>query len=142
MKHATAIMAACLLLTLSALHLCAGERIRPIKEWSGTIRDGALRKAAPQRGFLTDNKAWAKLWKTWRPKDELPAVDFTKEFIIVTTVAGVANVHVSEGKLDQQGSLNVPASATKAEGPGFGYSIAVFSRKGVKSYRGKPLLQD
>jgi hypothetical protein len=146
MKLVTAVLVACVSLGLWTLHLSGAERVKSVKQWNGIIKDEALRKLAPRRGFVANAKAWEKLWKAWRPKQQLPEVDFTKEFVVVATVAGPKQVSVLGGKLNDRGDLNVAVgiavSPKEAAAPGFGYCLAVFSRKGIKTFGGKPIAQD
>jgi hypothetical protein len=131
-----------LALTAAAL-LCAGapalaEVVKPAQQWTDVIRDETLKKEAPKDGLLTDAKAFAKLWKAWRPKEKVPDIDFKKQFVLVRT-AGGPNRPFMNAKVDEKGNLTASVGATLIGGEGFGYLIAVFDRKGVKTVDGKPL---
>lgn len=55
--------------------------VEPTARWNGMIADESLQKVAPAQGFLADAESLAKVWKAWRPKEKLPAVDFLKELV-------------------------------------------------------------
>jgi len=143
MKRVVTVLLACMFVTLLLARPGAAEAVKPLKEWKGTLKDEALRKEAPTQvashiGYLTDAKAWEKLWKAWRDKEELPKVDFAKELVLVVTVSGPNQAIVGIG-LDGEGDLTLGVGSTKVGGPGFGYYLAVVPRKGVKTIDGKPI---
>jgi hypothetical protein len=82
-------------------------------------------------------KAWAKLWKAWRGKEELPKVDFEKQLVLVRAVPGAINMIDLDLKLSEKGELKGDFKATEIGGPGFAYLIVVIDRAGIKSYNGK-----
>jgi hypothetical protein len=137
----------CALLVLSGLCLLVGPAVAadgpvtPTNGWSGKFpddKDLPLMKLAPESGYITDAKAFEKLWKSWRPKDELPKVDFDKEIVFVGTTGCAANrISMSFGLKD--GDLTSRSISTLIGGPGFAYSIAVVPREGVKRINGKPI---
>jgi hypothetical protein len=43
--------------------------------------------------------------------------------------------------VDDKGDLTILARATLVGGPGFGYTIGVISREGIKTVKGKPLVE-
>jgi hypothetical protein len=115
--------------------------VKPVKEWKGYFPDNkdiALKKEAPAGGRVTNEKEWAKLWKAWRGKEELPKVDFDKE-LVFAYAAGGPNTIVMNFRLDGQGDLSARFSATEKGGPGFVYKIVTLKRDGVKTINGKPL---
>jgi hypothetical protein len=105
------------------------------KEWKGSVEDADLAKAAPE--FVTDAKAFAKLWKKWGVEGKVPKVDFKKEIVIVSTTSG-SRLSLS-ARLDDQGNLEVLGIATSDFGPGFRYAMATVPRAGVKTVNGKEL---
>jgi hypothetical protein len=105
------------------------------KEWKGSIDDEALAKDAPT--VIGDAKALEKLWNAWKIEGKAPAVDFTKELIIIATTSG-SKLRLS-ASLDDKGNLEVLGMSTRDLRPGFRYVIATVSREGVKTVNGKKL---
>jgi len=115
-----------------------GTPVKPTREWTGLVRDEAREKDRPKGSVVTEARALEALWKAWRLEDKLPAIDFAKEFVLVSTAGGPNRPRVT-ARLDEKGNLQVSVVATLIGGPGFGYSIAVFQRKGITSVNGRPL---
>lgn len=115
----------------------APTKVTPSKDWVAVVKDDNLKKHAPKDGFITDAKTFEELWKAWRPDEKLPTVDFKKEFVVVTLASGPNRPGIS-ATLDE-GNLKILARQTLIGGDGFGYSIATFSREGVKKVNGKEL---
>jgi hypothetical protein len=105
------------------------------KEWTGSVDDEALAKDAP--AVIVDAKALEKLWKAWKTQGKVPAVDFKKELVIITTTSG-SKLRLS-ASLDDKGNLEVLGMATKDLRSGFRYVIATVSREGVKTVNGNKL---
>jgi hypothetical protein len=105
------------------------------KEWKGSVEDERLAKDLP--AAIVDATALEKLWKAWTIQGQVPAVDFQKELVIITTTSG-SKVRVS-ASLDDKGNLEVLGMATRDLRPGYRYVIATVSRKGVKTVNGKEL---
>jgi hypothetical protein len=112
-------------------------KVTPNRDWVAVISDENLKKQAPKEGLITDAKTFEALWKAWRPKEKVPTVDFKKEFAVVTLASGPNKPGIS-ATLDE-GDLKILARQTLIGGDGFGYSIATFSREGVKKVNGKEL---
>jgi hypothetical protein len=115
------------------------KQIKPTQKWSGKIGDDALAKFAPKVGYLTNQKALDDLWGGWQLKDKLPKVDFTKHIVFVQLALGGPNVPSASYTLDAKGNLTSVAISTLIGGPGFGYSIDVLPKDGVKTYMGKAI---
>ncbi|MEI7731855.1 MAG: hypothetical protein WCO56_19945 [Verrucomicrobiota bacterium] len=99
-------------------------------------------KEVPARGYITNAKAWAKLWKAWRGQEELPPIDFQKQLVLVGATACAGN-QISPGfTLDAKGDLKGGFMSTMMAGPGFAYAIAVINRAAVKTYNGQPIAKD
>jgi hypothetical protein len=105
--------------------------------WNGVIKDDSLRDLAPKEGYIADQETWANVWRAWKPKAELPEVDFTKEIVLVTTVPG-PNRTMGRPMKDDEGNVTFRVASTKMAGPGFGYMLARISTEGVKTINGKP----
>ena len=134
------IMMICLgLLLTTVLPLQAGpakgKPLKPLKQWSGSVEDLSLQKAAPE--VIVSAPELEKLWQAWKVPGPVPQVDFAKELVVVTTTRG-SRLRFG-ATLDEQGNLQVAGMATRDLRPGFRYVIAVVSREGVKSVNGKEL---
>ena len=118
--------------------LLAATPVEPTARWQGMIKDVSLRKLAPEEGFLADAKSLETVWKVWRPEEEIPTVDFSKEIILVGVVPGPNRVGF-QPSLDEKGDLKFVVLGTLVDGPGFGYLFLKVSREGVKTVNLKPL---
>jgi hypothetical protein len=114
------------------------QPVRVIHTWSGKLADNTLRKHEPADGFVLDQENWAKLWKAWRGQENLPALDFQKQMVLVFTAEGPNNVGCTPTR-DNAGNVRADAMSTLIGGPGFGYLILCIPREGVKTVNGKPL---
>ncbi len=114
------------------------QPIKILDSWKGTMTDAARKELAPAEGFVVEGERWAKLWKAWRGREELPEIDFDKQMILVFTAEGPNNVGC-EPTLDAQGNVQALAMSTLIGGPGFGYLILCIPREGVRSVNGIPL---
>lgn len=112
--------------------------VEVLARWTGTPKDAALRRLAPQQGFITDAAAWQRLWKAWRGDEGVAAVDFTKDAVLVGTVGGPNRVIVRP-VLAAGGNLRFVVVGAEVAGPGFGYAMLKVSRKGVKTINGTAL---
>jgi len=137
MRRSVCLLALCGLSLLASSAEAKPVKVAPGNDWVEIVNDGTLEKHAPKDGFITDAKAFETLWKAWRPKEKVPAVDFKKEFVVVTLAGGPNRPSIS-ATLDE-GNLKIQAIQTLIGGDGFGYSIATFDRKGVKKVNGKEL---
>jgi hypothetical protein len=111
--------------------------VKPLMQWTGRVKDKDLLKLAPARGYLSHEKDLEKLWKAWDIKEKMPAVDFTKELILVAA-ARSSSLSVSS-KLDESGDLRITTVVTADLRPDFGYVIVLIPRAGVKTINGKPI---
>ena len=118
--------------------LLVAAPVEPSARWSGMPADEALKKLAPADGFLADGEALEKVWKGWRPGEEVPKVDFAKDLIVVGVVNGPNNV-LMRPALEETGDLKFIVAGTRRGGPGFGYLLLQIPRAGIKTVNGKPL---
>jgi hypothetical protein len=146
MNRATVVVVACAILAVAVLPLSAADKAKAPRSWSGIINDEGLRKMAPNqesgaRGYVTDAKAWAKLWKAWRGDETVPKVDFAKELVVVATVDGPNRPFPVRLPLvaDDNGDLSFLVGTTKVAGRGFGYYMAVGPRKDAKPTSRRPI---
>jgi hypothetical protein len=132
----------CTSITLPALS-AEGKEIKPVKEWKGSFpdeKDEPLMKVAPGNGsYIANQKDWEKLWKAWRPKEELPKIDFDKQIVFVVSGQCADNQITGTFQLTGQGDLLFGHEVTDRAGPGFVYRIWVVDLDGVKTIGGKPI---
>ena len=70
---------------------------------------------------------------------KVPEIDFTKKLVLVGLSLGGPNRPGLNASLDEKGNLRTTYISTLIGGPGFGYSLAVFDRKGIKTINGKEI---
>ena len=109
--------------------------LRPSAQWMGRHADVELRKAAPQAGFIRDSASWKTLWQAWRPGEDVPEVDFTKDLVLVETADGPNRVIIIP-RLDQNGHIRYVNQGTRAAGGGFGYAMLQVPREGIITVNG------
>ena len=119
------------------------EALKPVQHWGGLIKESGKRALAPKSkvsgvGYLTNQDAFEKLFDAWGLKEKPPKIDFKKQIVFVQTSEG-PNLPKAFYTLDAAGKLTADFKQTDKGGPGFGYSIDVLDRTGIKSYQGKPL---
>jgi hypothetical protein len=124
-------------LLLAAAAVAAGP-VEPSATWDAMLGDVALKELAPKSGFLADEQAFAELWKAWRPGEDVPAVDFSKDLILVALANG-PNRARTRPTLDEAGDLKFTVMQTKRGGRGFGYALLMVSREGIKTVKGEPI---
>jgi len=132
-------MRTAVLVLLCLPQLAAAERkwASPSRVWVGEFADGGLRRGLPRGGVVTDAKAFAKLWKAWRPEEKVPEVDFAREFAVVLHCA--RGFRLFAGAVLRDGQLSVISVTERGGRGGYGYAILTLSRKGVKKANGVPL---
>ena len=60
-----------------------GERLPILDTFQGTVAND--KKPALKTGFIASEAEWKEVWAKVNPKQKLPAVDFAKHFLLVTT---------------------------------------------------------
>jgi hypothetical protein len=120
----------------------------PPNEWSGSFRDIPFAKSgAPPASYITSQVEWEKLWRAWRGSEELPTVDFEKDFVFVGTVPGADSqfelcfAETPKGVLIG-GPMPTSVETWHPRSPGFAYQMVVRPRKGFKTFYGMPLEED
>jgi hypothetical protein len=145
------LVGACFLLGRSVAPLRAETKDLKIEQsWDGIIANEKLLKEAPANGkplqgaagFVTERKAWVKLWKAWRGKEKVPQVDFTKDLVLVITLGGPNKISPPVLRLDDKGELEAWAAATLNPADGFCYKLVIIRRQGVKSVNRTALPKD
>jgi hypothetical protein len=121
--------------------ISAGEGKKTIKatqRHSGKIADASLKNHAPKNGVINNQKSLETLWDAWKVKGDAPKLEF-KTYLVVVHLAGGPNLPGASYMLDANGDLRAKVQQTLIGGPGFGYSIEVLPRDGIKTYQGKPI---
>jgi hypothetical protein len=116
------------------------KALKPTQQWSGSVEDESLRQLAPGTGVITDAKTFGRLWQGWKAGEQLPAVDFRSELVLVATTSG-SRLQVG-ARLSDGGDLKVLGMATQDFRPGFRYQILTIPRDGVKTVDGRALAKD
>jgi len=113
------------------------------RSWTGSIEDIPCAKSgAPPTGYLTSAEDWQKLWKSWRPNEETPSVDFDKEIAFVAAFPGADTdisflVSLTPGG-DLSGGFGGHGDTKDHYSLGFAYGIVVMPRAGIKTYNRQP----
>jgi hypothetical protein len=142
-RYAPIVLALLVLAGLTAPAVRADVKpVKPVQEWQGKFlkkEEEPLMKETPASGYLANQKAWARLWKAWRGKEELPKIDFSKQLVLVGAAPCAANRIGANFTVDDKGDLRGGFFATEIGGPGFVYLIVVVDRNGIKTWNGKPI---
>jgi hypothetical protein len=113
------------------------ERVRPVVRWSGVVVDPNLEKEKPANLMIVNREDLAALWKAWKPKEQVPDIDFESYFVIVVTASKhttfVVQITVED---DGDGSHLTRILGGEKDIEGFGYGMAVFRRDKVKKLGG------
>lgn len=117
------------------------EPIKPVVSWSGTVADPALEANKPPLGLVVNHKAFAALWKTWRPAEAIPNIDFGSYFVLVITrpKGSTFIIQILERPDGKTAVVSGQGPIGEKELPGFGYGLAVFPRNKVKMIGGKEI---
>ncbi len=123
------------------------KEVKVHQSWSGILSDESLLKVVPMSGkpiqgvtgCIIDMKTWQKLWSSWRDKQSVPTVDFSKQFVIVITYGGPNKISLVNCSLDDKGNLSVLANSTLIGGKGFCYLLAVIPRDHIRTVEGMPV---
>jgi hypothetical protein len=139
------------LLVAAAAHADEASKDVPVLQtWDGIVTDESLKGAAaslraagssPAAGYVANEKEFLRLWKAWRPGEKAPAIDFEKEIVLVGVSPGPNRVTLVP-KLDEEGDLHISLRTNLVEGKGFGYGIVTVKREGIKTVKGKPVVND
>jgi RNA polymerase sigma factor (sigma-70 family) len=113
------------------------------QSWDGIIPNRNLVKESPPDGFVVEAESWAKVWKAWRSKEKLPAIDFDKQIALILTVPGPNIISAPELLIDRAGNVKVPlpVSTLLPDDGRIGYKIILINRAGVKSVNGKTIIK-
>jgi hypothetical protein len=97
--------------------------------------------SSPATGYIANEKEFQHVWKAWRPDEKAPAIDFEKEVVLVGVTPGPNRVSLVP-KLDEKGDLHISLRTNLVEGKGFGYGMVTVKREGIKTIKGKPVVND
>ena len=109
--------------------------VEPVLVVKGGTEDETI--AYPQDKVIVDAVKMNSLWQTWKQKEALPAIDFSKQFVLLTVTSG--SIIYPGYTISPDGDLCEMSEATKDLLPGFRFVIAVFDREGVTKINGQPL---
>jgi hypothetical protein len=147
MRRIPSITGVAILAVLTGSVVGQGDAKKDIKieqSWSGRLfgkEKEALRMLAPADGFVDSSKQFHAIWKAWRTEEKIPAVDFDKKLVLFATAPGPNQVTLMP-VVDAAGNLSAKTIATLVGGPGFGYTIVVIDRDGIKTVNGKSLAKE
>ena len=117
----------------------AQDALKPVQHWGGLIKESGKKSAAPANskfgvGYLNNQDAFEKLFDAWGLKEKPPKLNFKKQIVFVQTCNG-PNLPQASYTLDKAGKLMADNTHTLKGVSGFGYSIDVLDRTGIKSYQ-------
>lgn len=113
------------------------------KTWQGEVKLD-LWKEAPQKGYVADKDAWAKLWKAYRGEEKMPEVDFDKELILVAVNSDPNGISIRP-EVDDNRDLKVTTASTTRyfkDPKTCRYEFALIKRESIKTIAGKVISQD
>lgn len=114
-----------------------------VKKWDGDYPVGALKKLPRGQqktpaGYIGDREAFADVWKSFKPGEKVPAVDFKKNLVVFTRNVkfynrkSITKVTLLDGIMEVQGIetvTSVPVTDKVA------MAMAEVPRRGVKTLR-------
>lgn len=119
----------------------AETRTEPSRIWNGNIDSVRDQKNLPATGqlpniwgnqattvFITNQQDLQKFWQSLRRADQTPAIDFTRDALIVTPQRATQLVIVETG-----GKAILAFSMARPVGKGQPYTIAVFPKAAVEA---------
>jgi hypothetical protein len=110
----------------------SAENLKIQKDWRGEIGEEKAKEIG-ETLIVVNQKAWEKFWKSVKPKDKVPAVDFEKQAVLV-----MAGRKLKISSLDLSNGDVMPDASGTFDGAIEFHAVA-FERKGVKSVWKKAL---
>jgi flagellar motor protein MotB len=110
--------------------------------WDGEV-DIRLRKEHASIIYISTSKQWQKLWRKWRPTQSVPAIDFSKQIVLVAAGNDPNGIGIHP-TIDAQGNLTIRGSSAGVmyDSPRtFKYVLASIKREGILTVNGE-LLRD
>lgn len=135
MRYLAALLLPCLLSRFEA----AGTReIEPIRTWFGVLREAEKSKLAPPQRFLSDAAAFARLWRAWKPDDQVPPVDFRTHLVIVVADDKM-RIDRFRFRLSEEGDLSITLGAAASKSDPFfpSFGMALIPRAGIRTIAGR-----
>ncbi|HKX32050.1 MAG TPA: hypothetical protein VJ302_30460 [Blastocatellia bacterium] len=141
------------ILSLMALNSSCGRRRSaegrksvPVDQlWRGEI-EPQMRREAPSEGYIASEEAWARLWRAYRGNEELPAIDFSKQVVLVGLGrdSGQVDIETDSSWAIPLENGNLKPSYTYSEaGPDNAatskYVLVLIGREGVKMINGQSI---
>ena len=122
-----------------ALRKVESKPVASERSWDGILSSRDLLKESPPEGFVVEAASWAKMWKGWRAKEPVPAIDFDKQMALILTVPGANTITAPELRMDSDGNLKVPlpVSTLLPDDGRIGYKIVLINRTGIQSVNGR-----
>ena len=108
-----------------------------VQQWSGRVAQ-PLALEAPTKGFITNARDFATLWRVWRMTGEIPPVDFDRHVILVAT-ARSSVLQVRAVQIDERGDLRTVVVATPDVTSDYAVVLTLAERKGVKTINRQPI---
>jgi predicted secreted protein len=105
----------------------------------GTVKNNALRTAAPDNGVITSEQQLQALLKTWGADNTSWTTDFAENFVFVQTVSGPNRIILDYRFEKTDRNLMVMVGSTRMAGPGFGWAMQAVRKDGIKQINGKPV---
>jgi hypothetical protein len=124
-----------------ALPQQGGRQVEVLERWQGTSRDDNLRDQGPGRPFIVDHETWRRVWTAWRPRKDVPEINFDDDLVLVATVDG-PNRLFGPVFLSRRGNVRLRLASTKVGGPGFGYLLLRVARKGIVTVNGTAIREE
>ncbi len=116
-----------------------GALVKPVKTWEGRLDPDLPAEGEYSIDLMTDAKGFALAWRLLRWGQEVPKIDFDREFAVLMIYPG--GQYFLEGlKTDGAGDAKVVGhgiQAAVAVPKGRWYVLAVFPRATVKSVGGQ-----
>ena len=106
-----------------------------LQQWAGRVAR-PLALEAPIKGFITTQAELARLWQLWQIQGDVPAVDFTKYFVLVATSRSSV-FKVRAVQVDEKGDLKTVVVATPDFARDYAIVITQVERAGVKTVHGQ-----
>lgn len=121
--------------TIAGKELPKQRAVEPLLVVKGGTEDENI--AYPKEKVITDAETMSALWKSWKQKEELPTIDFNKQFVLLTATSG--SIIYPSYTISRTGELVEMSIATMDLLPGFRFVLVVFNREGVVKVNGQPL---
>jgi hypothetical protein len=144
MKAARRVLSACVIsFTVCNVDLNASTRQAVpgkngvVQQWSGRVAS-LLVPEMTRKGFITNARDFALLWRTWQRAGDVPTVDFDRYLVLVAT-AQSSVFQVRAIQIDAKGDLKTVVVATPDRTADHAVVVTQVERRGVKTVNGQPI---